>query len=79
MRNNEENFRRFIKDISQKVQNAQIIITSISAVDVETELNIVRYPLEGLSNNDMYTLIIPPNKTLPKFNKELLNMCTETE
>ena len=77
MRTNESNFRRLLKDITQKVQNSKIILASQKAINIETEINIVEYPLKGLENKDMHKLIIPPNKSQAIINKEFMEMWKE--
>ncbi|CAI2383139.1 unnamed protein product [Moneuplotes crassus] len=78
MRHNENNFRRLVKDITQKVQNTKILLTSQKVINIETEINILAYPIIGLEDKDMHKLIIPPNKSKNQINKEFIDMCKET-
>ena len=78
MKKNENEFRSMLKDISEKVQNSKIILTSQTIVNVENEINFKEIRLESLSNKNMYKLILPPNKSSNDIYKEFCELLKDT-
>jgi hypothetical protein len=79
MLHNENLFKNLIKDILQKVPDSKVLISSQKAVNIAEELGIAQYTLKKLSNNHIFKLMCPPNKTIAEFSKEITELWEKTD
>lgn len=74
----ENKFKEFVKDLTQKIENASVLLTSQHHIADEMSMSYARYQINSLNEESVLKLLGNANKSTSKIKSELLTLTKNT-